>query len=331
MKKLLALLLSLVLVLGLAACGNNSSNNNAGDNGSQTQQPDSPEDGENAGDSDVQEPTVPDGEDGDVSDSGEDSNAPSDGDAADSGNNGNSGSTGGSGDAGKPETAGMTLSRTDFTLFSAGATYRLTVSGVEGTCTFTSSNTDVATVASDGTVTAVAPGNATITVTCGEQKASCIVRCSFKETGSEEPETPENPDTPEQPETDSVDLSAFYSDMTSQYTFGSLTQFTGDVLESYYPGLGAVDTKQCLVMGTMMTMNNGEFCLVEVSDNADVDTVKGIFQARIDYMADGGAWYPAATEQWASNSRVVSNGNYVMMVVNESCDAIVDAFNALFA
>ena len=100
---------------------------------------------------------------------------------------------------------------------------------------------------------------------------------------------------------------------------------------SYYPGMGAVSTKQCLIMGTMMTMNNGEFCLVEVSDSKDVETVKSIFQSRIDYMAGGGAWYPGPTDMWTNNSRVVSNGNYVMMVVHESCDDIVEAFNALFA
>ena len=85
----------------------------------------------------------------------------------------------------------------------------------------------------------------------------------------------------------------------------------------------------------MMSMNNGEFGLVQVKDSADVDAVKAIFQARIDYMAGdgegpGGAWYPGPTEQWTNNSRVVSNGNYVMMVVHENCDAIVAQFNALF-
>ena len=70
--------------------------------------------------------------------------------------------------------------------------------------------------------------------------------------------------------------------------------------------------------------------LVQVSDSKDVDTVKGILQARIDQMVNGGAWYPGPTEQWTNNSRVVSNGNYVMMVVHEDCDDIVSAFNALF-
>ena len=91
--------------------------------------------------------------------------------------------------------------------------------------------------------------------------------------------------------------------------------------------MSEVDTKQCLIMGTMMSMNNGEFCLVEVSNSSDVETVKAILQSRVDYMAESGAWYPGPTELWTNSSRVVSNGNYVMMVVHESCDDIVDAFN----
>lgn len=46
-----------------------------------------------------------------------------------------------------------------------------------------------------------------------------------------------------------------------------------------------------------------EIALVEVTDSADVDTVKAIFQARIDSQvgtddAPGGAWYPASIETW---------------------------------
>ena len=57
--------------------------------------------------------------------------------------------------------------------------------------------------------------------------------------------------------------------------------------------------------------------------------MKEIFQSRVDYMAETGAWYPGPTELWTNSSRVVSDGNYVMMVVHESCDAIVEAFQAL--
>ena len=134
---------------------------------------------------------------------------------------------------------------------------------------------------------------------------------------------------------DGVDLAAFYADVTSQYEFGFLELASQELIDGYYSGLTGIDTQQCLVYICMMSMNNGEFGLVQVKDSADVDAVKAIFQARIDYMAGdgngpGGAWYPGPIEQWTNNSRMVSNGNYVMMVVHENCDDIVSAFNALF-
>lgn len=224
--------------------------------------------------------------------------------------------------------AGMQLSRTDFTLSSAGSKYQLKATGAPDKCTFVSSDPKVATVAEDGTITAVAPGTAIVTVTSGTESRTCIVRCNWKAQEKPEEKPAEKPE--EKPADTSVDLKAFYDATIAAHTFQTLQEFTGDVLETYYPGMGDIDTKQCLVMGTMMSMNNGEFCLVEVANSADVDTVKGIFQSRIDYMAETGAWYPGLTELWTNSSRVVSNGNYVMMVVHEDCDTIVEEFNALF-
>lgn len=224
--------------------------------------------------------------------------------------------------------AGMQLSRTDFTLSSAGSKYQLKATGAPDKCTFVSSDPKVATVAEDGTITAVAPGTAIVTVTSGTESRTCIVRCNWKAQEKPEEKPAEKPE--EKPADTSVDLKAFYDATIAAHTFQTLQEFTGDVLETYYPGMGDIDTEQCLVMGTMMSMNNGEFCLVEVANSADVDTVKGIFQSRIDYMAETGAWYPGPTELWTNSSRVVSNGNYVMMVVHEDCDTIVEEFNALF-
>ena len=58
--------------------------------------------------------------------------------------------------------------------------------------------------------------------------------------------------------------------------------------------------------------------------------MEGIFQNRVDIMAGGGAWYDDLIEQWDSNSRIVSNGTCIILVVNEDCDGIVEDFNALF-
>ena len=76
-----------------------------------------------------------------------------------------------------PATSGPTLSTNDITLDSEGATQQLTITGTDEQPTWSSSDTSVATVANDGTVTAVAPGRATVTATVGEQTFNCAVRC----------------------------------------------------------------------------------------------------------------------------------------------------------
>ena len=115
----------------------------------------------------------------------------------------------------------------------------------------------------------------------------------------------------------------------------NLSKADSTIMDNNYAGLSAIAMEQTEVYINFMSMNNGEIALVQVKDAGDVDKVKAIFQARIDYMVGdgngpGGAWYPEPTQIWEENSRVVSNGNYVMMVVGNDCDAIVNDFNALF-
>lgn len=239
------------------------------------------------------------------------------------------------------EQAKLTLSRTGFTLFSAGSSYTLKVDGVaEGTkVTFKSGNPDVATVDENGKVVAVKPGNTKITVTAGDQTATCVVACKWEEekpstgggssSGSGSSSSGGGTTTPD-PQPSKVDLAAFYSSVTSKYSMPNLSLADSTMLDNYYAGLSSVATEQSQVYINMMSMNMGEISLVQVKDSKDVATVKAIFQARIDSMVNGGAWYPEPTRIWSEQSRVVSNGNYVMMVVGEDCDAIVKDFNALF-
>lgn len=74
----------------------------------------------------------------------------------------------------------VSLSTTDFTLFSAGEKAKITVrnapSGAE--TAWSSKNESIATV-SGGVVTAVAPGTTTVTANVGGKTLSCIVRCRF--------------------------------------------------------------------------------------------------------------------------------------------------------
>ena len=133
-----------------------------------------------------------------------------------------------------------------------------------------------------------------------------------------------------------VDLTAFYESVMSTGERPAMMQAEGEVLDAFYPGLSEIQTNQCGVYTAMISAAVGEIALVEVVNAADVQAVKDIFQARIDYQVGdeenpGGAWYPATIEGWKNGSRIVSNGNYIMLVAfSENVENVVSSFNALF-
>lgn len=88
--------------------------------------------------------------------------------------------SGSSGNSGTSSTASYTVNNPDFTFYRSGETYRLKVNNYTGGVTWSSSNTSVATVSSDGTCTAVGNGKCTITGTLDNgSKVTAIVRVSF--------------------------------------------------------------------------------------------------------------------------------------------------------
>ena len=315
-KKIMTLTLALAMAL-LAACGGGASSSTPNGSGSQP-------------DTSVTEPdqSAPDG-------SG-DSSAPdaSEPDASE---------PDGSGDASVvplPDDPTLSLNRADFTLFTAGSTFQLKASPAGGSLTWTSSDESVATVSDNGTVTAVAVGTATITAKDASTglTATCIVRCDWED------EAPENGGSSSSGDTStggssssaSVDLQAFFDTINADYEMPFMMEMDSAALDSYFPGLTGISAQQLVAYQCALSPSPaGDVVLVQLTNSSDVNTVKELFQDRIDYMtgADGGqpgAWYPGPTEMWLNSSRIVSNGSYVMLVVNENCDAIVDAFNALF-
>ena len=315
-KKIMTLTLALAMAL-LAACGGGASSSTPNGSGSQpdasvTEPDQSAPDG--SGDSSTPDASEPDASEPD-----------------------------GSGDASVvplPDDPTLSLNRADFTLFTAGSTFQLKASPAGGSLTWTSSDESVATVSDNGTVTAVAVGTATITAKDASTglTATCIVRCDWED------EAPENGGSSSSGDTStggssssaSVDLQAFFDTINADYEMPFMMEMDSAALDSYFPGLSALSTQQLVAYQCALSPSPaGDVVLVQLTNSSDVNTVKELFQDRIDYMtgADGGqpgAWYPGPTEMWLNSSRIVSNGSYVMLVVNENCDAIVDAFNALF-
>ena len=148
-------------------------------------------------------------------------------------------------------------------------------------------------------------------------------------------QTPEQPAPEQGAEAASADLNAFYQSLVQSYGENfpanmDLCEMV-EMLDGFYPGLSGLETKQLMVYQPMMGAVVCEIALVEVANAADVETVKGIMQGRIDSQVDGGAWYPESIEGWKNNSRIAVNGNCIMMIAYSECDAVVEAFNGLFA
>ena len=308
MKKILSLMLALALCLGLTACGGtNDDQPETSQPGTETSSP-APE--ETPAETPEESPEAPE----ETPAESAEPTAPAEEEPS--------------------AEASLSPNSSDFTLFAAGASYTLKAETFPAgaSVTFTSDNEEVATVDENGKVTAVAPGTATITAEADGLTATCVVRCKWTPAESPAPSTDPEPAPSQEPEAPAgVDLSALSDTLVPTYEFPSfMSQASAELMDGYFAGLSDIATEQCLVYINMMSMNMGELALIQVSDSADVDAVKAILQGRIDQMVNGGAWYPEPTRLWSEDSRVVSNGNYIMMVINTECDAIVSDFNALF-
>ena len=133
----------------------------------------------------------------------------------------------------------------------------------------------------------------------------------------------------------SADLSAFLETVTSSQE-AAMETLPADALETFYPGISDIETKQCTGATALISAVASEILLVEVTNSDDVAKVEEIMNARISYQvgdgtSPGGAWYPETMDQWENNSRVVSVGNSVMLVVMDNADEIVTEFQNLFA
>ena len=249
----------------------------------------------------------------------------------------------------------LTLNKTEVTLNKAGATFQLRYTAepelLNRTPVYGSDNAEVADISADGIVTAVAPGTAVVTVEYGGTIAECTVTCDWK-VSEPAPKPDPKPDAKPDPKPDAskpgsssgsgsssaskVDLSSFYSTITGKYQFAFMMEADDAALSNFFAGLSDLSLSQRVVyLCGMSPSPNGDFVLIQVSDSKDVDKVKSILQARIDYMVGdgngpGGALYPMEQTTWEEYARIAVNGNYLMLIAHENCDDIVKEFNALF-
>ena len=135
-----------------------------------------------------------------------------------------------------------------------------------------------------------------------------------------------------QAETVHVDLQAFWDTLeeTYEWTEGYMVDIEGDMLESYYPGLSDIATRQFIAKMPMMSSVVNEMVFLECETEEEAAQAAALLQDRITTQAEGGAWYPESMEAW-SRGIVIQQGTYVGMIASaEHQDEIAESFTALF-
>ena len=132
--------------------------------------------------------------------------------------------------------------------------YTIIPSNTTDPVTFDSDNPDVATVSDKGLVTAVSGGQAIITVTCGQQSATCTIICNFG--GYTEPTDPSTEPTVTVPA--GYELSVKYKEFT---------------MSSRYPDPVSIYVSNATVKATDITWTSDDPSIATVSEKGVVSAV----------------------------------------------------------
>ena len=136
------------------------------------------------------------------------------------------------------------------------------------------------------------------------------------------------------PAKEAPDLNQFYEDFMSSLgedNQPAMMDVEADLVPQVYPGLEAYKLKQSVLKTPMISAVAFELALVELEDASKAQEVADIFQARIDYQVEAGAFYPATAESW-EKAQVITQGAVVALIcAGEEQDQAVEAFNKLFA
>ena len=134
--------------------------------------------------------------------------------------------------------------------------------------------------------------------------------------------------------TEAPDLNQYYEDFMAalgEDNAPAMIDVEEDFMAQLYPGLENYKLKQAVVKTAMISTTAFEFALVELEDASKVQEVADIFQARIDYQVETGAFYPMTLESW-EKAEIITKGSVVALIcAGYQQSQAVEAFNKLFA
>lgn len=110
--------------------------------------------------------------------------------------------------------------------------------------------------------------------------------------------------------------------------FGSMMDF-GEETVTEMCGLDYSMLSEYSINDAMMNVKSHILYIVKLNNLEDMDAVKAAFQKRLELMQETFATYLPDQYEIAMNGQIVDNGKYVMLVVSEDSQKVVDRFNEL--
>ena len=111
--------------------------------------------------------------------------------------------------------------------------------------------------------------------------------------------------------------------------FPSAMGFMGEEMITESCGLDFSLLSEYSLNDPMMNVHAHMLYIAKTKDEADVPAVEEAFSKRLELMQDIFSTYLPAQYDLAMAGQVVSNGKYVLMVVSNDSQAVVDEFNRL--
>ncbi len=129
-----------------------------------------------------------------------------------------------------------------------------------------------------------------------------------------------NTSAPSETVVEDMDLEALYQAGMDSYAARNMEppilfpENNLEYFENFYVGISEIEFEQ--FCGGIAPIANAPFevILTEVKNEADVQKLINIFQARVDYASDDDV-YPEESAAWKNNTKITSRGNYVFLAV----------------
>ena len=206
----------------------------------------------------------------------------------------------------------LSLGSTSVTFEEAEQFYNMTVQLTPADCTqevvYTSADESIATVNSNGKIVAVSGGATEITVTCGEQSATCLVTCDFTLAAGEQPPA-------EPPVLNNTDMSFFTPGEQYQLKVLNLEDGTTVTFASSDSSVASVDAD-----GTVTAKGIGTATVTATVALDEPVTLECIVRCRLEDSAESAE--PADPNCTISHSDVTMSilGEYFRLSLRDSND-----------